>query len=218
MAITYISRTIYTWMLPRVTLEYSLPRTFVRSYEMLGTVVLSDEHQGYGAVSKFLMPAEELPPAQRAYAFIGDALRLYVKPVMYAIFDGTVLSMQIAEEGVWLTVGYNITPVAAAPEGTVLDISGGEEILAIYERVSYPYEAVVPSSAVHREGADYYMLTVREETGAMGREFIAERMKVYSILDELDGMIAISLEPVEELIITDSDRPVRDGDRVRFYP
>jgi hypothetical protein len=144
-AITYISRTIYVWRLPRVVLGFSEPGTFVRTYETWGTVAFSDKYPGYEAASEFFIPAEDLPSVSREFIYSGEKVFLDIKPVKYARFYGTVLSVNFNDEGALITVGYNFVPDGNAPVGTELDIKGGEDIHALFERKQYPYVSIVPS-------------------------------------------------------------------------
>ncbi|MGI6189656.1 MAG: hypothetical protein ACOYI1_08010 [Caldicoprobacteraceae bacterium] len=215
-AITYISRTIYVWRLPKVVLGFSEPGTFVRSYKIWGTVALSEEYSDYGAVTEFFIPVEDLPSINQKFIHVGEKVYLDIKSVEYAQFTGTVISVDFNEGGACITVGYNIVPAGNAPVGRELDIKGEEDILATFERKQYPYVSIVPSSAVHRDGQGYYVFTVHEEKGPMGREFVVKRQDVY-IEDELDGRTAL-VEPIEHPIIIYQDSSVSYGDRVRFYP
>lgn len=214
--ITYISRMIYVWRLPRVVLGFSEPGTFVRSYNAWGTVALSKEYTDYDGATEFIISAEELPSLNQEFIYVGEKVFLDIKSVKYARFYGTVLSVDINEEGARITVGYNFIPDGNAPVGAELDIEGGENIVALFERKHYPYVSIVPASAVQQHGQGYYVLTVHEEKGPMGREFVAKSQDVY-IEDELDGKIALT-DPIEHPIIIYTDRFVADGDRVRFYP
>jgi hypothetical protein len=72
------------------------------------------------------------------------------------------------------------------------------------------------ASAVQINEYGHYVLTVHEEKGPMGREFVAKRQDVY-IEDELDGKVAL-VDSIEHPIIFYKDSHVDHGDRVRFYP
>jgi hypothetical protein len=215
--ITYVSRTVYVWSLPRVALAFAEPGVFTRAYEMWGVVTLTDEYPGYEAVADLLVPASDLPPIHDAFVSAGRTLFLEIMTIQYAQFNGTVLSVRIDGEGAHIRAGFNIEPLDE--RAGEMEIRGGEDIWGKMFGVSYAYDCVVPSSAVRQDREGAYVLTVREERGVMGREFAAARYDVF-IIDELFGRTAVSTVSgdIEEPVVISADVAVSAGDRVRFYP
>lgn len=213
--ITYISHTINVWNMPRVSLGFPEKDTFSRAYEMWGEVILTEEYPGYEAAAVFLMPSDTLPKATGRVALAGDQIYVHIKHIYGAAFLGEVMSLEITEEGMWMTAAFNLIPMNPEFNPDLDSIKGGETILGLYNR-DYAYDAVVPASAVYKEGTNYYVMVVTAEEGPWGRVYVASKRGL-TILDEMNGMMAIGVT-IEEPIIFYTDSMVNHGDYVRFYP
>lgn len=128
--------------------------------------------------------------------------------------------------------GYSYTP---AVEGSILSIGETDAAGNCVVRVRLPegdwkqgqalrlnmvqnrqsYDLCLPLSAVHTDNAGSFVLRLREETTVLGTENLAERVPV-TVLDR-DGKSAAVEGPlwIMDDIVTDSSKPLSDGDRVR---
>lgn len=78
------------------------------------------------------------------------------------------------------------------------------------------YDECLPLSALRADGNDYYVLTMQEKNTILGSEQVLTKVPV-TVLSRGDGLAAVSgsFMPGEK-IITGSDKPISEGDRVRL--
>lgn len=96
-------------------------------------------------------------------------------------------------------------------------LSIGDTASMEIRQVSGPYRTVVPAGALHVENGNYYVYVVEEEAGVIGKQYQLRRVDVrvrdqnhlYAALEE--GALSS-----ESLVVTDCDRYVEAGSRVRL--
>lgn len=100
---------------------------------------------------------------------------------------------------------------AVIPENS--NISHGMSATAkhIYSTDEYP--RIIPISALRSDNGQYYVLAVEEKNTVMGKEKISYRVNV-EVADKNDSLAAIGSLGDEE-IITKSNKPISEGERVR---
>ncbi|WP_312810232.1 biotin/lipoyl-binding protein [Sedimentibacter sp.] len=106
----------------------------------------------------------------------------------------------------------NIVKIAAAiPKNS--NISHGMKATAkhIYSTDEYP--RIIPVDALRSDAGQYYVLAVDEKNAVMGKEKTAYRINV-EVSDKNDTFAAIGSLGDEE-IITKSNKPISEGERVR---
>ena len=79
------------------------------------------------------------------------------------------------------------------------------------------YDTAVPYSAIHSEDDRNYIYVAEQEETILGKEYIARAIEV-EILDKNEKYAALSAQAIdlETKIITDSDRYIEAGSRVRL--
>ena len=93
----------------------------------------------------------------------------------------------------------------------------GETVSMVVEQESKNYSCTVPVTAVHQENSKYYVLLLEKRNTVLGQQKEAVRMEVTVL--ERNGQFAALEEGVlsdDSQIITDTDRYVAAGDRVRL--
>lgn len=93
----------------------------------------------------------------------------------------------------------------------------GETVSMVVERESKNYSCTVPVTAVHQENSKYYILLLEMQDTVLGQQMTAVKMEVAVL--ERNGQFAALEEGVlsdDSRIITDTDRYVAAGDRVRL--
>jgi len=84
------------------------------------------------------------------------------------------------------------------------------------QQKSKSYETVVPLSALHVDGTQYYVFTVRENETSMGTECFAERVNV-TLQEKNETYAAVTgALNAEAKIISGTSKSILDGDRVRL--
>ena len=107
--------------------------------------------------------------------------------------------------------GYLIT---AAFEYGGADIAGKTADVTIRSQGRY-YDEILPAEALQRDAVGYYVLTLQEENGILGNNYVVHRVSV-DLLDE-DGT-AVALMGVTEgmSVILPGEQEISPGDRVRY--
>lgn len=84
------------------------------------------------------------------------------------------------------------------------------------QQKSKSYDTVVPLSALHADGSQYYVMKVKETETSMGDECFAERVDV-TLLEKNETYAAVSgALSNDDKVITTSRATIQDGDRVRL--
>lgn len=78
------------------------------------------------------------------------------------------------------------------------------------------YDNCLPISALHADGKDYYVFTLQHKSTILGQESVLVKVPV-TVLSRGGGVAAISASFMPgEKIVTGSDKPIAEGDRVRM--
>lgn len=76
----------------------------------------------------------------------------------------------------------------------------------------------MPLSALHSSSEGYYVLVLREETTVLGLETIAEKVPVTLIAQDSQNAAVEGMLSDRDDIITQSNKPVQPGGKVRVAP
>ncbi|MCC8050474.1 MAG: efflux RND transporter periplasmic adaptor subunit [Clostridiales bacterium] len=100
-------------------------------------------------------------------------------------------------------------------ENTSEGFSLGEQVTVTFDKQSEQYSMLVPVNAIYIDNDETYVLIVQETEGILGTVLEAQKVTV-TVLDKNSSYAAISATgAVDQDIITQSDREVKDGNRVR---
>lgn len=95
-------------------------------------------------------------------------------------------------------------------------LSAGADVTFRSEKESKEYKAVVPISAVREDSKGRYVLIVKEESTILGKEKTACRVDV-KILKKNESSAAVDSALLsDDEIIVDSNKSIKEGDRVRI--
>ena len=96
-------------------------------------------------------------------------------------------------------------------------VSVGSTTEISIDKKSKIYDICVPLTALHQEGDRFYVFVVEREESVLGSDTVAKRIPV-SLLEKNDTTAAISGEllNIEEEIITESNKMINEGSRVRL--
>jgi len=109
--------------------------------------------------------------------------------------------------------GFYTFIVELPSDSLVLGTSGTAQLK---QSSGQTYETCVPLSALRNDGANDYVLTVRETQTAMGTEYVACRVDVV-LLERNESYAAIAGGLTgSSRIITQANKAVSDGDRIRL--
>ncbi|MCD8014966.1 MAG: efflux RND transporter periplasmic adaptor subunit [Lachnospiraceae bacterium] len=91
----------------------------------------------------------------------------------------------------------------------------GTQVTVTFDKQSEQYSMLVPVNAIYTDNDETYVLIVQETEGILGTVLEAQKVTV-TVLDKNSSYAAISATgAVDQDIITQSDREVKDGNRVR---
>ncbi|MCD8348333.1 MAG: hypothetical protein LUD16_10420 [Lachnospiraceae bacterium] len=100
-------------------------------------------------------------------------------------------------------------------ENTSEGLSLGEQVTVTFDKQSEQYSMLVPVNAIYTDNDEAYVLIVQETDGILGTVLEVQKVTV-TVLDKNSSYAAISATgAVDQDIITQSDREVKDGNRVR---
>ncbi len=79
------------------------------------------------------------------------------------------------------------------------------------------YACTIPKDALFSDGGTDYVLVIEEQETILGTELTARRRKV-KIMDQDDEYVALENDSLtdEELFVSDTDKEIQDGTRVRL--
>lgn len=104
---------------------------------------------------------------------------------------------------------------AVIAENTSEGLSLGEQVTVTFDKQSEQYSMLVPVNAIYTDNDETYVLIVQETEGILGTVLEAQKVTV-TVLDKNSSYAAISATgAVDQDIITQSDREIKDGNRVR---
>jgi len=116
-----------------------------------------------------------------------------------------------------LRIMHNKDDMIVRVRFTAAGLIGGERVEARLENVSRKYEAILPNSAIAGTPGDYKVYAVETKPGVFGDEYYLREWSVerYEYNDSVSAVsLFMDLETTPYVI--NSDRAVRDGDRVRL--
>ncbi|MBO4636616.1 MAG: HlyD family efflux transporter periplasmic adaptor subunit [Clostridiales bacterium] len=92
----------------------------------------------------------------------------------------------------------------------------GESITVVADRSNKDYEHVIPSSAINEDNTGHFVYVIEESSSPLGDKYVVKRVDV--TVEATDGALtAISGEGIDRgMIVTRSEEPLHDGDRVRL--
>lgn len=92
----------------------------------------------------------------------------------------------------------------------------GESITVVADRANSNYDHVISSSAINEDNNGTFVYVIEESTGPLGDKYVVRRVNV--TVEATDGSkSAISGEGLDNVqIVTRSEEPLHDGDRVRL--
>lgn len=139
------------------------------------------------------------------YVSTGDTVTLHTANKEENV---SVTSMKMDESGEFI----NIT--ALLPPKT---FSLGEKASIRVVQESEKYPCTIPVTAVYQNNGKYYILLLQTESTVLGEQETVRKMEV-KVLEQNGTYAALEADALdsESLIITDSDRFVEAGDRVRL--
>lgn len=140
------------------------------------------------------------------YVQVGDEVTL--KVTGKEISDLKVEAIEEAKEGEQLKV------TVLLPAGT---LSIGDSATLCVTKQSQIYQAVVPYSAIHSEENKDYVYVASQEQTILGNEYVVRAYEV-EIIEKNERYAAIQEQGIEgdAKIITDSDRYIQAGSRIRL--
>ena len=96
------------------------------------------------------------------------------------------------------------------------NISEGEVAELHIEDVSDLYKNILPNTAIHKDGAGYYILYAEKVRGMFGYEYYTRRMAIHVLLQDINNTACtiISDEPLP--VIINSDKTVSENDKIRI--
>lgn len=140
------------------------------------------------------------------YVSAGD--RITLKNRKNTLEDVRVTAVEMDESKEFM----NVTAILPAET-----FSYGETVSMIAEQESKNYSCTIPVTAVHQENGRYYVLMLETQDTVLGQQMAAVKAEVTVL--ERNGQFAALDEGVlsdDSQIITDTDRYVAAGDRVRL--
>lgn len=148
----------------------------------------------------------QLGTDEAAYVSPGDAVKLSAPGGEEKEAEVTSLEMDESKEFMLVT--------ALLPAHT---FSLGETATMRVTQESHTYACTVPLSALRQENGTYYVLTTEVENTVLGEQLIAVKEEV-KVLEKNEMLAALDSDSLGEdsRIITDTDRYVEAGDRVRL--
>ncbi|MCC8105737.1 MAG: hypothetical protein LIO99_06990 [Clostridiales bacterium] len=154
------------------------------------------------------------------YIEAGDSVTVTKYGETESIAGATISDIQYDEDDTSLlkvTVLLASTNVSDNMEEDSSDqrLSLGEQVTVTFDKQSEQYSMLVPVNAIYTDNDETYVLIVQETEGILGTVLEAQKVTV-TVLDKNSIYAAISATgAVDQDIITQSDREVKDGNRVR---
>ena len=119
----------------------------------------------------------------------------------------TVDRVEQNEEGAY--VWYALLPEASYRSGTDFTYEYSKDSKGTYEQL-------IPLSALRESGGSYYVLLAEKRPGILGESYEAVRTAVTLLgKDEKQAAIEANL-PEKAMLISESDKYIKEGDRVRI--
>lgn len=162
----------------------------------------------YLSSGETMLFAAQITGEDKKYVEAGNALTLKLAGDASRSYDLTVAAVQPVEGK---ADTYRLTAQLAA-EGLVPGAGG----TAVIRQQSGNFSACLPIGALYSDMGRNYVLAVRRTETSLGTEYLAERIEVL-VEDRNETLAAVSGGITRDsLVITRTDRPLGDGDRVRL--
>jgi hypothetical protein len=185
-----------------------------------GKVELAPEEGKYPYQTVVFIPYEELGGYYIEENYSSQSITVIIGPLA-GDFQGEILSYEEDSTGITVVVGFDAYSTVPADEGVVL--VGSENTHTTFKLTTRSLPNTVPVDAVRFDGETNYIMTVKKQTGPLGREFVTEKLLVYQELTY--GRYASivpygvnSSKTIEPPVVVNSDRLLIPGGKVRFYP
>jgi len=148
----------------------------------------------------------EVSKDQKKYVNIGNTVKLRMAGETKDIQGLEITSIQPSTTEGFYRVTIEI------PADYLPGTSGTVEI----QQKSKTYDTVVPLSALHADGNQYYVLKVLETETSMGKECVAERIDV-TLLEKNETYASVNgALNTDDKVISSSKGTIQDGDQVRL--
>jgi len=154
------------------------------------------------------------------YIEAGDSVTVTKYGETESIAGASISDIQYDEDDTSLLKVTVLLASTTASENTEEDSSNqrlslGEQVTVTFDKQSEQYSMLVPVNALYTDNNETYVLIVQETEGILGTVLEAQKVTV-TVLDKNSSYAAISATgAVDQDIITQSDREVKDGNRVR---
>lgn len=148
----------------------------------------------------------QLPADDAEYVSVGD--RITLRSADKEAEDIEVASLEPDESNEFLKL------TAFLPADT---FSLGETVASEIVQESENYDCTVPLTALRQDGNKYYVLVLEKESTVLGEQDVVRKSEV-KVLDKNEYFAALESDQLdsESQIVTDTDRYVEAGDRVRL--
>ena len=147
----------------------------------------------------------EINSDDASYMKTGDSISISLSGKSRALNNITIKSVSREEN--------RARVIADLPSGTETYL--GQKATLTHEQKSEEYRSLVPLSAVRGSEGDYYILIVGEVKGVLGTQKTAQRAEVAVRDKDNKNAVIEGGFTANDLIISKSNKPVSEGDRVR---
>ena len=163
-----------------------------------GFFTMTDENAGLKFIGKLML-------SDTKYVSVGDKVTL--QSAGRKLEDIAVTSMEMDENREFMNV------TALLPADT---FALGETVTMTVKQKSQSYPCTVPVTALRQESGKSFVLAVQKEDTVLGEQEVARQMEV-TVVEKNESYVALEADAMdkETRIITDSDRFVENGDRIR---
>ena len=163
-----------------------------------GFFTMTDENAGLKFIGKLML-------SDTKYVSVGDKVTL--QSAGRKLEDIAVTSMEMDENREFMNV------TALLPADT---FALGETVTMTVKQESQSYPCTVPVTALRQESGKSFVLAVQKEDTVLGEQEGARQMEV-TVVEKNESYVALEADAMdkETRIITDSDRFVENGDRIR---
>lgn len=163
-----------------------------------GFFTMTDENAGLKFIGKLML-------SDTKYVSVGDKVTL--QSAGRKLEDIAVTSMGMDENREFMNV------TALLPADT---FALGETVTMTVKQESQSYPCTVPVTALRQESGKSFVLAVQKEDTVLGEQEVARQMEV-TVVEKNESYVALEADAMdkETRIITDSDRFVENGDRIR---
>lgn len=198
--LTIYSRTSYQNSLPLVTLDIPRTASLLFHFQATSTAQLLDEDT---CTVDIHIPSEDLLGDFLFYR--GDSAELTFPNVAGLSETGNIKQITYKEDGVDVRVTFPVHD----------GVLGGDSVVVTLKKTSRELDNVLPASVLRNDGSDYVWL-VKEAQGPWGTEYVVTK-KYVGLLASNGEQAALSTGISLPVVLT-TDKPLTEGQAVRFYP